>query len=263
MKKILAVLFAVVLAFAALSCVAFADAEPIVYDFTSENASPKQFSGTVGHCWDGLPAGTSSFDATEKAWKLEVTKDYSGAWAGCYEVIRTGGEIDFSTYLYIAICYKENFPEGQGPILNKDGAAHVEYLPDGKGAYGTTILKTALLGQGNDQIIFNLTNQGDETGLAAGSTMWIKYVAFFATKAEAEAFDIEAYNGSAAPEASQPEASEPEASQPEASEAETSEVENSQSEKPNTNTSDVAIISGAILLCAAAATVVAVSRKRK
>ena len=258
MKKILAVLIAVVLAFAALSCVAFADTEPIVYDFTSENASPKPFSGTVGHCWDGLPGGTSSFDATEKAWKLEITKAFSGSWQGCYEVIHTGGEIDFSTYQYIAICYKENFPEGQGPLLNKDGAAHVEYLSEGKGAYGTTILKTALLGQGNDQIIFNLSSQGDEAGLAEGSTMWIKYVAFFATKAEAEAFDIEAYNGAAEPQTSEPEVSEPEVSEPEASEP-----ENSEAEKPNTNTSDVAIISGAILLCAAAATVVAVSRKRK
>ncbi|MBP0990111.1 MAG: hypothetical protein J5874_02910, partial [Oscillospiraceae bacterium] len=51
--------------------------------------------------------------------------------------------------------------------------------------------------------------------------VFIKYIAFFATKAEAEAFD-----GTKA--ASEPETSEPEASEPEASEPEASETENSQ-----------------------------------
>ena len=87
--------------------------------------------------------------------------------------------------------------------------------------------------------------------------VYIQYIAFFKTLEDANAFDYAEWLGVAEPETSEPEASEPEASEPEASE-----VENSESEKPNTDTSDIAMISGAVVLCAAAAVVAFSSKKR-
>ena len=70
MKKFLAIILSLALALTsavAMMIPAFADdpVDPIVYDFTEEGASEVNWSGTVGHCWDGAVAGTSAYDADE------------------------------------------------------------------------------------------------------------------------------------------------------------------------------------------------------
>ena len=278
-KSLIALAVVMILAMtAALVAPCFAATpEPIIFDLTVEDTNLPGANRQLGKTWDGAKRGTSGYDAEEKAWKLETTKKIPG-WQGGYEEFKFAevvGELDFEEdYQYCVITYKtagmhglledeDGNSLGENKVgINGDGAATIfEEGLEPSDEYVNGIIPTEDFGTTHKIIIVaNAWSGGD---MEPGAKVFIKYIAFFATKAEAEAFDGTKDASSQTPEASEPEASAPEASETEVSETENSQAGGNEGGKPNTNTSDVAMISGAIVLCAAAAVVVAVSKKSK
>ncbi|MBP0990462.1 MAG: hypothetical protein J5874_04735 [Oscillospiraceae bacterium] len=223
----------------------------------------------------GYNAGSVEYDEATKSVKFYGAgnaNEAGGFYVQFFAAVDGTYDVKHSDYPYMAFCYKtENANDGL-------------YVQQGEGGLGSAAPAgqvnefTKVVGSSPDSYIIsqdlgvNLNMKCVDYAAGVKDTVvYFQYIAFFKTEADANAFDYDAWlNGgetsepeASEPEASEPEASEPETSEPEVSEPEASEVENSESEKPNTNTSDVAMISGAILLCAAAAVAVTVSRKRK
>ena len=266
MKKFLVTVLAVLFAMSSFAIVSFA-AEPIVVDFTDPDICAAMELCDTG-AWAATSLATGSYDETEDAFKIEFTQTM-GQWKSLYFEISNYAKMDKSQYGLIGYYYKASgFGELSGPCGMSDGGAGIgdRKIDMNTDTYKWVTWTTESFA--GERIIPSIYSEGSE--VPAGAVYYLKAVVLFPDQAAFDAFDIDAYlgNGTSEPETSEPAASEPETSEPAASEPETSEPaasepENSEAEKPNTNTSDVAIISGAILLCAAAATVVAVSRKRK
>ena len=254
MKKSLIALAVVVILTMTVALVApcFAEnAEPIIFDLTVENTNLPGANGMLGMTWSGAKRGTSGYDAEEKAWKLESTKKIPG-WNGGYEEFKFSevvGELDFEEdYQYCVITYKtagmhgliedeDGNSLGENKVgINGDGAATIfEEGLEPSDEYVNGIIPTEDFGTTHKVIIVaNAWSGGD---MDPGAKVFIKYIAFFATKAEAEAFD--GTKDASKPETSEPETSEPEASEPEASEPEVSEPEASEPEASEPEESEV------------------------
>ena len=284
MKKILAFILCLALALTsavAMMITAFADADPIVWDYTKSEPTGL-VPGPPTHNWGAMVTGETTYDANEKAIRINDGKKLTTG-DQAYALINDNDQplVDWYVYKYMAICYKTvAINETTGFYIMTDGGSGFVTLPASPDSYTKLVVNTnegdglgSHIGMSEAQfggVSMCLSWWCPDEKIAEGGTgYFIKYIAFFETEAEAKAFDIEAFEPEASePEASEPEASEPEASEPEVSEPEVSEVENSQAggnegNKPNTNTRDVAIISGAILLCAAAGVVAVISKKSK
>ncbi|MBP0989794.1 MAG: hypothetical protein J5874_01250 [Oscillospiraceae bacterium] len=247
MKKSI-IVFAVVMIMAmtaALFSPVFAGgSDPVIFDLTVENPVVAGKEGKLCMTWSGEERGTSGYDADEKAWKLENTKTIPG-WQGGYEEFKYPEDMtpDFEVYQYCVITYKtvgmHGLIEGEGENkigLNGDGAVTIHDGLEPSDEYTNAVISTEDF-EGTTKIII-VMNAHSGGNLEPGCQILIKYIAFFATKTEAEAFDGTKDVPLPAPE-----------------------TENGgESGKTNADTSDAAMISGAIVLCAAAAVVVAVSK---
>jgi len=258
-----------------------AKSDALVIDWSSaDNNTIWPAAGDLPVTWSGTPCGTSSFDATEGAWKMESTmKLYS--WQGGYISIHV--DIDWSEYKYMKFCYKTaNMPDendnpevfGYVGLCGTGAVGITDPLPLSNGAFSEVVVSTEKFGSTTD-LIPNWCNAG-VTSVDAGATMWVKYIAFFKTEAEANSFDLKDWNGdlygaqeestpeSSAPESSAPESSTPESSTPESSAPESSKPESSkpESSKPSADTGHGTVIGAAVMMFAAAAAVVAISKKR-
>lgn len=259
-----------------------AKSDALVIDWSSaDNNTIWPAAGDLPITWAGTPCGTSSFDATEGAWKMESNiKTWS--WQGGYISINMP-DVDWSEYKYMKFSYKTaNIPDEND---NPDTYGYVGFcgtgcvaisdpIPLSTGAYSEVVISTERFGATQD-IILSWCNSG-LTSVDAGATMWVKYIAFFKTEAEANSFDLKDWNGdlygaqeestpeSSAPESSAPESSTPESSAPESSAPESSKPESSkpESSKPSADTGHGTVIGAAVMMFAAAAAVVAISKKR-
>ncbi|MBP0990878.1 MAG: hypothetical protein J5874_06860 [Oscillospiraceae bacterium] len=287
MKKLLAIVLCLAIALTAaiaMSVSAFADADPIVWDYSIEDTTGIPFrDNAVVQNWGAKITGEAKYDANEKAFAI-IDGEGLKAWQSAYANINTycldpeNGDqplADWSVYKWIVVCYKTVDINGVTSFaITADGALAFTALPASPDSYNKLVLDAINGGVGDNvsgigsgagagqfggvNMNFGWYSSSDiETG---GTGIYLKYIAFFATKAEAEAFDFDSYNATE-PSDPTPDTSEPETSEPETSEP--NQTENSEAEKPNTNTSDVAMISGAVLLCAVAAAVVVVSKKSK
>ena len=244
MKKILAIVLCLAIALTsaiAMSVSAFAAAKPVVFDYTVSNDANTFYPdlGALKYQWGAADAGTSAYDASEEAWVL-ATNIALPQWATAYDHIWNGsytGVVDWSTYKYMAVYYKTAGGADVHFAFMDDGAAQVVELP-AQSSYGKQVFSTEGFTDAVDevgyQILPGICNYA-EADEPAGAKLAIKYIAFFETKAEADNFVL----GETVPTTGE-----------------------NESGKTNTNTSDTAIISGAIVLCAAAATVVVFGRKR-
>ena len=294
MKKLLAILITVaMLASVAVLFPAYADNDPIVFGYT---AAYKDVAGYPSEDNDSYKTG---YDADSDS--LKMTPKLSGLGSVYFGSGYENLVVDTTVYKFIKVCYKVNTEKGVPGAENGGqvfavqfgnavwSGARLEWGISDEAASGFKSLvvdmtdKNATIGgvnqvnhegaiddweefpaihsEGGTTMSFVIADLGS-SALKKTDEVFVKYVAFFATKAEADAFDIDAANEPEVSEPASEPASEPETSEP-ASEPETSQPENSESEKPNTNTSDIAIISGAVLLCAAAAVVAVVSKKSK
>ena len=273
------------------------NSDPIIFNYTVDNDPDTCYpdGGNFLYNWGSSVAGPSAYDADEQAWVMtsevalgQYATAYDHIWNGSYTSV-----VDWNTYKYIVFVYKTaGGNETQHYPIMDDGAAAVYDLPASDDGYSKYVASTDAFhdadGEVGYQILPGICNYGAD-GSEAGVSLAIKYIAFFATEEEANAYDF----GIAEPETSEPETSEPETSEPETSEPETSEPETSEPEtsepetsepetsepetsepegseesgeesgKEGADTSDVAMISGAILLCAAAGVVAVISKKSK
>ena len=246
-KSIIALTVVVILTMtAALVSPAFAGgSDPVIFDLTVENPVMAGKEGKLCMTWSGEEEGTSGYDAEEKAWKLENTKTIPG-WQGGYEEFKYPEDMTpaFEDYQYCVITYKtvgmHGLIEGEGENkigLNGDGAVTIHEGLEPSDEYTNAVISTEdFEGTTKIIIVMNAHSGGD---LEPGCKILIKYIAFFATKAEAEAFDGTTYVPSQTPETSE---------------------NGGDGGKTNADTGDAAIVSGAIVLCAAAAVVAAVSK---
>ena len=222
----------------------------------------------------GYNAGSAEYDEATKSVKFfgaGNANEPGGFYVQFFAAVDGTYNVKHADYPYMAFCYKtENandglyVQEGEGGLGSAAPAGQVNEFTKIVGSSPASYIISQDLG-----VNLNMKCVDYAAGVK-DTVVYFQYIAFFKTEADANAFDYNAWLGgeTSEPEVSEPEASEPETSEPEVSEPETSEVENSESgsnegNKPNTNTSDIAMISGAVLLCAAAAVAVTVSRKRK
>ena len=216
--------------------------EPIIFDLTVENPIMGGTKGYLRKAWSGNYVGTSGYDADEKAWKLENVKDIEGNSYGAYEEFKFPEAIDFKTYKYCAIVYKTNnlaTDTGAGIIsIHNTEAKFIindNIAPNESGEYINTVVAIT-----DSEITSEIRVAMSQLGstIKQGCQVFIKYIAFFANKEEAEAYKFDLRTE---PEASEPEVSEPETSKPEASEPEVSKLETSKPEtsKPETSQPEV------------------------
>ena len=217
----------------------------------------------------GYNAGSAEYDEATKSVKFfgaGNADEPGGFYVQFFAAVDGTYNVKHADYPYMAFCYKtENANDG---LYVQQGEAGLgSAAPAGQVNESTKVVGAAPASYIISQDLgVNLNMKCVDYAAGVKDTVvYFQYIAFFKTEADANAFDYNAWLGgeTSEPEVSEPEASEPETSEPETSEPETSQAENSESEKPNTNTSDIAMISGAVLLCAAAAVAVTVSRKRK
>ena len=238
------------------------EAEPIILDLTVENPEVGGKNGKLGKTWGGDNVGTSAYDSDAQAWKLENTVAIGG-WSGGFEEFKYGpviGEVDYDTYAYCVITYKTNnmtAESGERKIeIKGQGASTIleDPLDPSEGEYTSAVISTEDFGTTDRIVIVMNAWSGGE--LAPGAQTFVKYIAFFASEEAANEF-VESLD------LTEPESSEPETSEPETSEPEGSEDSGEESGKEGADTGDVAMISGAILLCAAAGVVAVISKKSK
>ena len=233
MKKILAIVLCLTIALTsaiAMSISTFADATPIIFNYTVDNDANTFYpEGNFVYEWGASVAGTSAYDTSEKAWVLTTTIElppwataYDSIWKGSYTAI-----VDWSTYKYMAICYKTTGANDAllFAILNDD-AAQVFELP-AQSNYDKQVFSTEGFtdadGEVGHHIIPTIVNVSSNSA-PIGLKLAIKYIAFFETEAEAKDYEfIDSGSG---------------------------------------KIGDTAIIFGAVILCAAVAAVVVFGRKR-
>lgn len=276
----LAVILALVMTMAIMAP-AFAKAN----DFDCIIASPKMQG--VDATWAGQTADTGALFEGYNAGAIELTEDgyikYSLATNPLYMQLypyKDEWKVSNETYPYFCVSLKI---EGAADTV----MVHIEEGVEGDPAYGTTdgfVKKIGMLPatSGLDFIeaggkIVNLKKTNVkvvdyEAQTLEGVTVYVEYFGYFKTEADAQAFDYAAWleankanlKGDNAPESSAPESSTPESSTPESSTPESSTPESSkpESSKPSADTGHGTLVSGAVMVFAAAAAVVVLSKKR-
>jgi len=281
----LAVILALVMTMAIMAP-AFAKAN----DFDCLIVSPKMQGVDV--TWAGQTADTGALFEGYNAGAIELTEDgyvkYSLATNPLYmQLYPYKDEYKASSDVYPYFCVSIKI-EGAADVVKLTIEEGVEGDPE----TGTTdgfIKKIGMLPAssgldfimaGDKNVNLKKTNVklADYTGgTLDGVVAYVEYFGYFKTEADAQAFDYAAWleankanlKGDNAPESSAPESSTPESSTPESSTPESSTPESSkpesskpESSKPSADTGHGTLVSGAVMVFAAAAAVVVLSKKR-
>jgi len=307
MKKVLSlvIVLAMMLTVAALVPVQAAKKAPIVYGYTSQF---KDFPGYPKVVKDEFTGFTEAYDAENDALVMNVYSGLGSAYFGTGYASEL--PVDTSVYKYVKVCYKIATEKGAGQVFavqfgggvwsgarlewgvsSSDFVSKVIDLTDTSSQInGVNVVNHegaiqkwedfgGVNGDSGNTMSFVIADIGSGS-LVKGDNIYVKYVAFFADKAEADAFDIANYTPdanvynpapessapeSSAPESSTPESSTPESSAPESSAPESSKPESSkpESSKPSADTGHGTLITGAVMMFAAAAAVVVISGKKK
>jgi len=257
MKKIMAVILALVLSLTVLAIPALAASKQIVWSFHeaghtgqegwSEYAmthDPQGNSDTVYDADNGMVKVVVSEGKTSDTMYLSFSaEEYIDPATHKFVKFRMDGdfEYEFNINLWLRENQTWNINDlgNIGEFFGKDTVLNLD----------EKLYDYANIGFDGSSIRFMLqaVSSTFSQDMQVGDWFGVEYVAFFETEAEANAFDYDAW---VAEQASAPESSAPESSAPESS-------------KPSADTGHGTIISGAVMMFAAAAAAMVFSKKSK
>ncbi len=279
MKRILAIVVALVLSLGVFASTAFAATEtaPLVYSFAEEGHTGWDYTDyAVTH--DPQGTGVIEWDSERGAAVVKIPEGKS-AQAAYMEFGSTAGEFEIDSSKHrvvkLGISAKITDPASTfvgvrvvniwnvGPIeLCRGGDVNETEFTEVTLNLQTKFLgwmQVGKLGPSERAERFSIQTVGN---LAAGDYVAINYIAFFKTQAEADAFDYEDWlaGGSGFPEVSEPETS---VSEPENSESESSAGENSGAGNGNGGGNTVVyIIVAAVVAVVVIAAIVIIKKKK-
>ncbi|MBP0990880.1 MAG: hypothetical protein J5874_06870 [Oscillospiraceae bacterium] len=277
MKKsvIAAILISFVFILTSFTPVFAANVPPIVLDWSKADTEELVLHDPC-KSWDETIVGKSEYDPEAGAWK--ITTDQVISSPDCaYTSVTFDIAPMLEQYKFVRICYKTSI-DYKNDILKfrRSGTVWATINMKQSDDFASVVLNLSEVdsfvnNRNLEAVGITIGPEGKNTEMQSGATVWIKYIALFGTKEEADSFRIDGETARdpetsyvEEPESSEEPSSSTEVSESSVSESSVSESSSSEQSDPGEKNSSVTVyvIIAAVVIVAAVLAIVLTKKKK-